>query len=94
MVLAQANLYQRAGARYSLAESLIEGLKRAYMQSRHNSTMLSDRALLQWIEGTGVNEAPLREFLRSKMLPPSGKHLLELAQSCDRLRSKLEQGIL
>jgi hypothetical protein len=94
MVLAQADLYQRAGARYALAESLVDGLRRAFMQSRHTSIPPNDRALLEWLNASGQNEAALADFLRSKMLPPSGKHLLELAQSCDRLRTKLEQGQL
>ncbi len=94
MVLAQADLYRRAGARFSLAESLVEGLKRAFAQSRHVSHLPSDRALLEWMERSQISEPALSDFLRSKILPPVPRRLLELAQSCDRLRRKLEQGVI
>ncbi|MCC7479801.1 hypothetical protein IT575_15285 [bacterium] len=92
MVHAQADLYRRAGARFSLAESLVDGLRRAYASSRHVSSMPSDRMLLEWLERSGADEPALRDFLRSKILPPVPRRLLELAQSCDRLRRRLEQG--
>lgn len=93
MVLAQADLYERAGARHVIADSQIDSLRRAYMERRHLASPPSEQQLLDWIEqswrGDAKRSGVLREYLRSRLLPRSQHALLELARACDEAKSML-----
>jgi hypothetical protein len=94
LVLAQADLYQRAGARQAVADSQLDSLRRAYMQANSQAHPPSDRQLLTWVS-EGWTAAPahkvlLAEYIRTRTLPRTATALLELTQACDRARAALQ----
>jgi hypothetical protein len=93
MVLAQADLYERAGARHVIADSQIDSLRRAYMERRHLASPPSELQLLDWIDrnwrGDAKRGGVLREYLQSRLLPRSQQALFELARACDEAKSML-----
>jgi hypothetical protein len=93
MVLAQADLYQSAGARNVIADSQIDSLRRAFMERRSLATPPSDAKLLEWIElewaGDSTHKTAIAEYLRSRWLPRTPGALLDLAKACDTARAML-----
>lgn len=93
MVLAQADLYERANARHVIADSQIDSLRRAYMERRHLASPPSEKEVLLWVESCWVGDAQrksvLAEYLRNKLLSRSSHALLELARACDDAKSML-----
>jgi hypothetical protein len=93
MVLAQADLYERAGARHVIADSQLDSLRRSYMEQRHLAAPPSEAQLLDWVErewrGSAERKVLLAEYLRSRLLPRSSYALLDLARACDDAKSML-----
>jgi len=96
MVLAQADLYRRAGIRPQVAESLVDGVRRAFVVATHQA-VFPDNAVL----GTALEEAvargvtgvePLLLYLRTRAVPTRQADLLRLAQACDKARAWLQRG--
>jgi hypothetical protein len=93
-VLAQADLYRRAGARHVIAESLVERVRRALMEELHVSIIPSEQQLLEWLRSHRElvrHEPELESYLESRLLPPSGREVLQLARACDRVRHSIQR---
>jgi hypothetical protein len=94
MVLAQADLYQRARARFMVAESLVERLRRAMFERLRLSHFPTDAQLLDWLRANAAQVPPspdLEVYLQDKLLPTTGRELLMIARACDRAREALER---
>jgi len=93
MVLAQANLYERAGVRRGVAHHLLDGLRQAVRRYEHLNAAPDDAALARWLhdaakQGWAV-DATLLQLLDGKLAIGTPQQLLRLAQACDKLREKL-----
>jgi hypothetical protein len=93
MVLAQADLYERADARHVIADSLVDSLRRAFVERRHLAAAPSEGQLLTWVEqewrGDERRGRTLGDYLRSRALPRTSRALLDLARACDDAKSML-----
>ena len=94
MVLAQADLYRRAGAWRNVADSLVDGVRRACMQARHDPRPPANHELATWLAdygaGRGLAVPVLRRYLEPReVLRP--RDLADLARECDAVRRALEE---
>jgi hypothetical protein len=100
MVLAQADLFRRANARHSVADALVDTLRRAHMEALHTLSMPSPAELATWIRANYSKLEPRRQkavepllaYLDTRMLPRSGGELAAIASACDLLRARLNAG--
>jgi len=96
MVLAQADLYRRAGIRPQVAESLVDGVRRAFVIATHQAVFPDNavlgRALQTAVERGVSGVEPLLLYLRTRVVPTRQADLLRLAQACDKARAWLQQG--
>jgi len=101
MVLAQADLFRRGNARHSVADALVETLRRSYMEALHLPLAPGFRELAVWARAAAAeldnrqrkSLEPLLSYLDTRLLPRSGAELASIAQGCDLLRARLEQGL-
>jgi hypothetical protein len=93
MVLAQANLYERARLRQGVARHLLDGLRQAVRQHEHWITPPDDVRLTHWLQaavtrGLPVDQALLK-VLAGQQVIGTPQQLLRFAQACDKLRARL-----
>jgi hypothetical protein len=95
MVLAQADLYRRAGLRSGIAAHLVEGLRRALMDARHEHNPPSNIELLRWLRDTGLDQsladASLISYLTSGRQPENERAFMRFARSCDLIAVRLRK---
>lgn len=93
MVLAQASLYRRARLQDSIAQRLVDGLKRSYMQAKHLSTPPQSQELAQVLEASPQLSAEvdgvLLNYLNGKATPASPDGLFRLAKACYQVQLRL-----
>ena len=93
MVLAQADLYRRAGLSSSIARLLIDGLKRHYMRAAHSAAPPDDTVLAHALEDSGAISGHGSQFLKACLstgiMPATPGGLLKLAQGCFSAQEKL-----
>jgi len=98
MVLAQADLYQRAGAVNIIVESLLDGVRRSFMQAFHLTSLPTETQLGAWLreqqaELKPVHRSALEDILyrRTSTFVYTPQGLLRLAQACTKARQLLER---
>lgn len=93
IVLAQADLYQRAGQLQIIARNLIDGLRRQLMLAKHASRLPGDDEILRWLGSTSPGLAAEAQIVAAWLSAGATKltpgQLLRLAQACDKLRVAL-----
>ncbi|MDQ3022908.1 MAG: DUF4350 domain-containing protein [bacterium] len=93
MVLAQADLYQRADARHVIADCQIDRLRRVLMDRRHVAFAPSDSQIAEWIEqewsGDSKHRQLLTAYLSNRLLGRGHNSLLDLSRACDNALAML-----
>jgi len=97
MVLAQADLYRRAGSAGQAAYQLLEGVRRALAPAGSGGAGLDRQALAAALAGMSgradVNRRDVqlvREYLAGRQILSAGE-LVQLARACDAVRAALDR---
>ena len=95
MVLAQGDLYRRAGVWRNVAASLVDGVRRAYAGATRGAIPPTREQLTGWLDGLQDSAAlpvdTLLTYVRDERIL-SARELLQLAHECDAIRRHLHRG--